>query len=190
MEEINGTTSESQARRPKWVTAKLILGIISMVLFGLVAFQSCAAGLGNIMSNNGEASGTFGFVVALNLLFSGIIAVAARKSTSKIPWIICTILLWINLLFSRAFNGSYGDLVIWGFISFLFGAFYLLSSVRSVTGHIVVIVIAALVFLIAKLFGSTTEEDVKVNEASIPSFATIIETDGQSLKNRYTSNHV
>ena len=36
-------------------TAKLVIGIISMVLFVLVAFQSCAAGLGNALADNGEA---------------------------------------------------------------------------------------------------------------------------------------
>ena len=34
-------------------TAKLVIGIISMVLFVLVAFQSCAAGLGNALADNG-----------------------------------------------------------------------------------------------------------------------------------------
>ena len=43
-------------------TAKLVIGIISMVLFVLVAFQSCAAGLGNALADNGEVSGTSGML--------------------------------------------------------------------------------------------------------------------------------
>ena len=45
-------------------TAKLVIGIISMVLFVLVAFQSCAAGLGNALADNGEVSGTSGMLLA------------------------------------------------------------------------------------------------------------------------------
>ena len=101
MEELNTNASEKPVLQPKWVTAKLILGIISMVLFALVAFQSCAAGLNNVLSENGEASGSFGFLVALNLLFSGIIAVAARKSIHKAPWIIAAVLLWLNYFLQR-----------------------------------------------------------------------------------------
>lgn len=152
MEELNTNASEKPVLQPKWVTAKLILGIISMVLFALVAFQSCAAGLNNVLSENGEASGSFGFLVALNLLFSGIIAVAARKSIHKAPWIIAAVLLWLNYFFAKTFGGSYGDLIIWGIVSFLLGMFYLLSSVRTVKGYIVVIVLAGLYFSIFMMF--------------------------------------
>ena len=37
---------------------KLVIGIISIVLFVLVGMQSCAAGLSNALSSNGEVSGT------------------------------------------------------------------------------------------------------------------------------------
>ena len=45
-------------------TLKLILGIISMVLSGVILFQSCAAGLGNIIADTGESSGTAGVMLA------------------------------------------------------------------------------------------------------------------------------
>lgn len=35
--------------------AKLVSGIISIVLCPLVLFQSCAAGVGNAMAENGQA---------------------------------------------------------------------------------------------------------------------------------------
>lgn len=149
MEELNTNASEKPVLQPKWVTAKLILGIISMVLFALVAFQSCAAGLSNILADKGEASGSFGFLVALNLLITGIMAVAARKSTRKIPWIIAAILLWLNYFYAKIFGGSYTDLVIWGFISFMIGVFYLLSSVRTKKGYIIVLLISAIYLAIA-----------------------------------------
>jgi len=135
--------------KPRFVTAKLIIGIISMVLFVIVAFQSCVAGLGNIFVDNGESSGAFGILVALNLLITGIIAVAARKSVSKVPWIIAAILLWLNYLFAKLFSGSYKDLVIWGFISFAIGVFYLFSSVRTAKGYIIVGIISVVYLVIA-----------------------------------------
>lgn len=142
-------SEEKQKLTPKWVTAKLILGIISMVLFILVAFQSCAAGLGNALSNNGEASGSFGFLVALNLLITGIIAVAARKSVKKLPWIIAAVLLWLNYFYAKIFGGSYSDLVVWGFLSFALGVFYLFSAVRTKKGYIIVGVISVVYLAIA-----------------------------------------
>ena len=51
-------------------TAKLVIGIISMVLFVLVAFQSCAAGLGNALADNGEVSGTSGMLLAFCMITS------------------------------------------------------------------------------------------------------------------------
>lgn len=54
-------------------TAKLVIGIISMVLFVLVAFQSCAAGLGNALADNGEVSGTSGMLLAFCMLIAGIV---------------------------------------------------------------------------------------------------------------------
>ncbi|MBQ4382329.1 MAG: hypothetical protein II794_06290 [Oscillospiraceae bacterium] len=134
----------------RFETARLVLGILSMVLFLLVAFQSCAAGLGNALSDNGELSGTFGFFVAFNLLASGIIAVGARKSGSLVPWIIAAVPLWLNYFYAKVFGGSFGDLKIWGFVSFAIGVFYLFSAVRTKKGYIIVGVISA-VFLAAAL---------------------------------------
>lgn len=139
----------SEALQPKWVTAKLVLGILSMVLFIVVTFQSCAAGLGNALSNNGEASGAFGFLVAINLLVSGIIAVAARKSVKKTPMIIAAILLWLNYFFAKMFGGSFSDLTVWGFLSFAFGVVYLFSAMRSKKQNIIVAVISVIYLAIA-----------------------------------------
>ena len=135
--------------KAKWVTTKLILGIISIVLFVIIAFQSCVAGVGNALSNNGEVGGATGFIVALFLLVSGIIAVVARNSEKKTPWIIAAILLWLNYFFAKMLSGSYKDLVVWGFISFAFGVFYLFSAVRTKKGYFTVGIISAFYLTIA-----------------------------------------
>lgn len=135
--------------QPKWVTAKLVLGILSMVFFILVTLQSCTVGLGNALSDNGEVSGSFGFIVALNLLVSGIIAVAARKSVKKTAMIIAAVLLWLNYFYAKIFGGAYKDLVIWGFVSFAFGVVYLFSAMRTKKENIIVAVISAVYLAIA-----------------------------------------
>ena len=56
-------------------TSKLVVGIISIVLCFLVGLQSCAAGLGNALENNGEIGGTAGLILALSLLIAGIVAI-------------------------------------------------------------------------------------------------------------------
>lgn len=56
-------------------TSKLVVGIISIVLCFLVVLQSCAAGLGNALENNGEIGGTAGLILALSLLIAGIVAI-------------------------------------------------------------------------------------------------------------------
>lgn len=150
MEENSNIQSQASVTlQPKWVTAKLVLGIISMVLFILVSFQSCAAGLGNALSDNGEVSGSFGFLVALNLLISGIIAVAARKSVKKAPMIIAAVLLWLNYFFAKMFGGTYSDLVVWGFLSFAFGVVYLFSAMRTKKQNIIVAIISVIYLAIA-----------------------------------------
>ena len=62
---------------------KLVSGILSMILFVLVAFQSCAAGVANALENNGEVSGSAGIIVAILMLAGGIVSVATRKSEKK-----------------------------------------------------------------------------------------------------------
>ena len=55
---------------------KLVSGILSIILFVFVSFQSCAAGLSNALEANGEASGTAGIMVAVFMLAGGIVSIA------------------------------------------------------------------------------------------------------------------
>lgn len=64
-------------------TAKLSIGIISIVLSVFVIFQSCAAGISNSLSSNGESSGMAGLLVAITLMVGGIIGLATRKSHGR-----------------------------------------------------------------------------------------------------------
>ena len=56
---------------------KLVSGILSIILFVFVSFQSCAAGVSNALEANGEASGSAGIIVAILMLAGGIVSIAA-----------------------------------------------------------------------------------------------------------------
>lgn len=74
-----------------------------------------------------------------------------RKSISKVPWIICSVFLFIITIFAAYFNESFDYLLILGSLALIFGSFYLLSSMRKPMGVIisviVIIVLAAICYL-------------------------------------------
>lgn len=64
-------------------TWKLVSGIISIILFLLVMFQSCAAGISNTLEANGELSGSAGLIVSIMMLAGGIVSIATRKGGGR-----------------------------------------------------------------------------------------------------------
>ena len=92
---------------------KLVSGILSMILFVLVAFQSCAAGVSNALEANGEVSGSAGIIVAILMLAGGIVSVVTRKSEKKGGNIALIILFGLAALIGFSNYGSYSDLAIW-----------------------------------------------------------------------------
>lgn len=96
-------------------TWKLVSGILSMILFVLVAFQSCAAGMVNALEDNGGSSGSVGIFVGILMLAGGIVSVATRKSQGKGGNIALVILFGLAALMGFAGYGNYSDLVIWAF---------------------------------------------------------------------------
>lgn len=88
---------------------KLVSGILSIVLFFLVMFQSCAAGLANTLSENGESGGSAGVVVSIMLLAGGIVSIATRKGGN----IALIVIYGIAALTGFALAGSFADLTIW-----------------------------------------------------------------------------
>ena len=93
-------------------TWKLVSGILSIILFVLVSFQSCAAGLGNAIAETGESSGSAGLLVAIMLLAGGIVSISTRKG-SKGGNIALIVLFGLGALVGFAMAGSFGDLNIW-----------------------------------------------------------------------------
>ena len=93
-------------------TWKMVSGIISIVLFALVSFQSCAAGISNTLKANGEVSGTAGFIVAFMLLSGGIVSIVTRKG-GKGGNIALIVLFGLGALIGFTMAGSFADLNIW-----------------------------------------------------------------------------
>lgn len=93
-------------------TWKLVSGILSIICFVIVAFQSCAAGIVNTMEANGEVGGTAGVIVAVMMLSGGIVSIATRKG-GKGGNIALIILFGIGALCGFTMAGGYSDLYIW-----------------------------------------------------------------------------
>lgn len=111
-------------------TWKLVSGILSIILFVLVTFQSCAAGMYNAMTENGESSGSAGIIVAIMLLAGGIVSIATRNGGKggNIPIII---LYAIGALFGFTMAGSYSDLVIWAGWCLICAVFAIISLMKG-----------------------------------------------------------
>lgn len=93
-------------------TWKLVSGIISIILFVVVTFQSCAAGVVNVMEESKEVSGSAGVIVAIMLLAGGIVSVATRNG-GKGGNIALIILFGLGALIGFANAGRFSDLYIW-----------------------------------------------------------------------------
>ncbi|MGN1405112.1 MAG: hypothetical protein ACI4WM_02475 [Erysipelotrichaceae bacterium] len=96
-------------------TWKLVSGIICCVLFALVAFQSCAAGVVNTMEANGETSGFAGLLVAFLMLAGGVVSITTRKSVKNGGNIALIVLFLLAALIGFTSAGSFKDLNVWSF---------------------------------------------------------------------------
>lgn len=94
-------------------TWKLVSGILSLVLCVMVLFQSCAAGISNTLSENGEVGGSAGLLVAILMLAGGIVSIVTRKSEKKGGNIALIVLFGLAALFGFTMAGGYSDLNIW-----------------------------------------------------------------------------
>lgn len=92
---------------------RLVAGILSIVLSLIVLLQSCAAGVFNALSENGEVSGSAGFLVSIAMIAGGIVSVVIRKSVSKGSSIALIVIFGLAALIGFANYGSYSDLAIW-----------------------------------------------------------------------------
>ncbi|MBQ6996298.1 MAG: zinc-ribbon domain-containing protein [Lachnospiraceae bacterium] len=106
-------------------TGRLVIGIVSIVLFLVIMFQSCAVGVVNTFEDNGSASGTAGAILAVCWLVAGIVGIAGRRNKYAIGTSVG--FYCFGGLIGIANIGIYSDLAIWSMLSFAFALIYLLS---------------------------------------------------------------
>lgn len=93
---------------------KLISGILSIIFFSIVSFQSCAVGFVNAVEDNAsDTSGGAGMIVAFLLLVGGVVSICVRKSKGKGGNIALFLIFGLAALIGLANGGTYKDLVVW-----------------------------------------------------------------------------
>lgn len=105
--------------------AKTIIGILCMVCFVFIFFQSCAVGCVNVFNENvDDTSAGIGFFVALLYLVIGIISTAGRSSRGAS--LAVSIVSALAAIIGFSTSGTYVDLVVWSGLSVIIFVLYLI----------------------------------------------------------------
>ena len=110
-------------------TAKLIIGIISIVTFVLILVSSCGVGISGGISNDDAwaVSGVAGIILAFIVLISGIVGVATRKSRGA--GIVTGVFYIAGAILGFATFDAETILVFWAWLSLLSGIGFFISSI-------------------------------------------------------------
>jgi hypothetical protein len=117
--------------KTKWETPRVVIGIITIVLFFLLQFQSCVAAGGEILqsifSDEAGTSGMTGFIISFFFLIAGIVSIVCRKSrggsiAAGIIYAVCG-LVTVNEDFSY-----FQDLMFYCLLSFVFATVMIISG--------------------------------------------------------------
>lgn len=111
-------------------TFKLVTGILSIVLFIFVLFQSCTLQLFSDMSGMGNTDGVSGAIVAICLIVGGIVGIATRNAPGRSGSIVCAIFYFLGAIVGLTCAGIFKDLQIWAVISLAFGILYVISAIK------------------------------------------------------------
>lgn len=108
---------------------KKVIGIISIVLFFIITFQSCIVGVGNSLMDSSEVSGSAGLLLAFTMLLGGIFALVSKNSkgiliTSIVFYIVGGIIGIANV-------GTYTDLKIWSVLVFIFAGLLIYHFIKN-----------------------------------------------------------
>ena len=106
-------------------TAKLVFGILSIVLSVMVLFQSCAAGVVDAIQAVGGTSGSAGMIVGVLMLAGGIVNIVTRDSRGGA--IACFVLFGLAGVVAELMHGVFMDLIIWGVYCLIVAIINLLS---------------------------------------------------------------
>jgi len=112
-------------------TAKLVTGILSIVMTVIIMLQSCAAGLLNTLDGSDEVSGAAGFIVAILMIAGGITMISTRKSERRGGSIAASIIFGVAALLGFSLAGSFGDLKVWSTWCVLMLIFSIISIITN-----------------------------------------------------------
>ena len=108
-------------------TWKLVSGILSIILFVWMMFQSFAVGFVNIILNTGEFSSSAGIIVAILILAGGIVSISTR-SGGEDGDITLIVLFGVAAFVGAVMAGTiYLDLYVWAF----WGAINVITAMTS-----------------------------------------------------------
>ena len=111
-------------------TARLCIGIVSMVLFFIIMFQSCAAGIGEALSGDEGGGAGSGMFVAFLMLIAGIVGVCTRKSVGG-AYVTAIFYAIAGIVGVSSVGSIFADLVIWGVVGFIFAGVFVLGGILT-----------------------------------------------------------
>ena len=105
---------------------KLIISILAILIALFMFFQTFAVGIVNALDKNTtDTSGSAGQLLAIVYLICGISGIVVRGS--RAGSIRVGIIYFIGAFLGYANRGTYGDLIVWTVIAFIFGLIFLIS---------------------------------------------------------------
>lgn len=125
--QIQNSTDNRLKREAHFQIAKLVIGIISIVLCFFIIFQSCAVGVLNTLEANDSISGSLGVILAFCWLVAGILGIAGRKSKPT-SWVACGFYAFAGLI-AMVDIGEFSDLMFYVILSFIFAIVFGLSTI-------------------------------------------------------------
>ena len=114
-----------------WSVGRLVIGILLLVLSLVVLFQSCAAGVVNTLEESSDVGGSAGFLLAVFMIASGIIAICTRDSSKKVGPIISAVLLVLGGLIGLFNAAVYQDLIVWSIVSLAFAIVFIICAIKT-----------------------------------------------------------
>lgn len=103
----------------------------------MVLFQSCAAGVANVLGDKNEYSGLVGFLVSILMISGSIVMIATRKEKKQGGSIATIIIFLIAAMIGFPNAGSFSDLKIWSIFCIIIAfmnvfAMFIMQKNRSI----------------------------------------------------------
>ena len=104
-------------------TMRMIIGIISVVIFLISGFYACSIGVANTIEGNISGSGLIGFIISFIILTAGIISIAAKRSLGG------AITTASFYLISAVVGIPFEEMIFWSVVSLVFFCIIFISIV-------------------------------------------------------------